>query len=123
MKVCTIAGRLTKDCQVQENEGRQFATFSVAVDDGYGQNKGVMFFDVTYHRSAVAQYLTKGTKVCVSGELKQREYNGKTYLSIRAADLSLMGGGKPREEPTRNFQSHQNDMLKSTGHMDDEIPF
>ena len=82
-----------------------------------------MFFDVTYHRSAVAQYLTKGTKVCVSGELKQREYNGKTYLSIRAADLSLMGGGKPREEPTGNFQNRQNDMLNSTGHMDDEIPF
>lgn len=115
MKVCTIAGRLTKDCQVQEKEGRQFATFSVAVDDGYGQNKGVMFFDVTYHRSAVAQYLTKGTKVCVSGELKQREYNGKTYLSIRAADLSLMGGGKPRDEQTSAPQ--QREM------MDDEIPW
>ena len=116
MKVCTIAGRLTKDCQVQENEGRQFATFSVAVDDGYGQNKGVMFFDVTYNRSAVAQYLTKGTKVCVSGELKQREYNGKTYLSIRAADLSLMGGGKPRDEHTTNPKPAMADM-------DDEIPF
>ena len=116
MKVCTIAGRLTKDCQVQENEGRQFATFSVAVDDGYGQNKGVMFFDVTYHRSAVAQYLTKGTKVCVSGELKQREYNGKTYLSIRAADLSLMGGGKSRDEQTTQPQP-------AMAGMDDEIPF
>jgi len=75
-----------------------------------------MFFDVTYHRSAVAQYLTKGTKVCVSGELKQREYNGKTYLSIRAADLSLMGGGKPRDEYTSQPQP-------AMAGMDDEIPF
>ena len=115
MKVCTIAGRLTKDCQIKENEGRQFATFSVAVDDGYGQNKGVMYFDITYHRSAVAQYLTKGTRVCVSGELKQREYNGKTYLSIRASDLSLMGGGASRDGQTPPPQQHHA--------MDDEIPF
>ena len=121
MKVCTIAGRLTKDCQVQENEGRQFATFSVAVDDGYGQNKGVMFFDVTYHRSAVAQYLTKGTKVCVSGELKQREYNGKTYLSIRAADLSLMGGGKPRNEQSSGHLENRRSDWETDG--TDEIPF
>lgn len=123
MKVCTIAGRLTRDCQVQTYEERQFASFSVAVDDGYGQNKGVMYFDVTYRRSGIAQYLTKGTRVCVSGDLRRREHDGKTYLAINASDVSIQGGGKPREEPTGNFQNRKNDMLNSTGHMDDEIPF
>jgi len=116
MKVCTIAGRLTKDSKIQENAGGQFAAFSVAVDDGYGQDKGVMFFDVTYYRTKVSEYLTKGTKVVVAGELKQREYNGKTYLSIRASELSIMGGGKPRDEQTSQPQP-------AMAGMDDEIPF
>ena len=116
MKVCTIAGRLTKDSQVQANEGREFVTFSVAVDDGYGANKGVMFFDVTYNRTGVAPYLKKGKQVVVSGELKQREYNGKTYLSIRANDLALTGGGAQRDEHTSQPQP-------AMANMDDEIPF
>lgn len=120
MKAITIAGRLTKDGQVQENEGRQFATFSVAVDDGYGENKGVMYFDVTYHRSAIVQYLSKGTRVAVSGELKQRMYKDKTYLQIRASDVSLMGGGRPKEEQ-RYDQPDQNP--GNTGELESEIPF
>ncbi len=116
MKVCTISGRLTKDSNVQTNEGREFVTFSVAVDDGYGQNKGVMFFDVTYNRTGVAPYLKKGKQVVVSGELKQREYNGKTYLSIRANDLALTGGGQGRPDPA-------SDTPPPSDSLDDEIPF
>ena len=115
MKNISIAGRATKDCEVKQNQDRSFATFSVAVDDGFGPDKGVMFFDVTYHREGVADFITKGTRVAVTGELKQREYNGKTYLSIRASDLALMGGGKPKED-----QSGGN---TSPADMDDEIPF
>ena len=115
MKNISIAGRATKDCEIKENQGNSFATFSVAVDDGYGPDKGVMFFDVTYHRAKVAEYITKGTIVGVTGELKQREYNGKSYLSIRASLLSIMGGGKPKDD-----QSGGN---VNPADMDDEIPF
>lgn len=115
MKNISIAGRATKDCEVKQNQDRSFATFSVAVDDGFGADKGVMFFDVTYHREGVAQYITKGTRVAVTGELKQREYNGKTYLSIRASDLALMGGGKPTDGQTGGNVNPAD--------MDDEIPF
>jgi single-strand DNA-binding protein len=116
MKVCTIAGRLTRDCQVQTYEERQFASFSVAVDDGYGKNKGVMYFEITYYRSGIAQYLTKGTRVCVSGDLRRLEHNGKTYLTISASDVSIQGGGKPRDEHTSQPQP-------AMAQMDDEIPF
>jgi single-strand DNA-binding protein len=115
MKNISIAGRATKDCEVKQNQDRSFASFSVAVDDGYGENKGVMYFDVTYHREKVAEFITKGTGVAVTGELKQREYNGKTYLSIRASLLSIMGGGKPKEDQTGGNVNPAD--------MDDEIPF
>lgn len=120
MKVCTIIGRVTKDSQIQENERGGFLKFSVAVDDGYGANKGTIFFDVDYNRTGIAQYVTKGTQVGVSGELKTREYNGKTYISIRANDVKLLGGGK--REQQGSFQQH-NQASAPADDFGDQIPF
>ena len=117
MKAITIVGRLTKDGEVQQNERGEFVRFSVAVDDGYGVNKSTMFFDVTYNRAQIAQYLTKGTNVAVTGELKAREHNGKTYLSVRPNDVKLLGGGK--REPVY----HQEHEAPQRNAFNDEIPF
>lgn len=125
MKVCTIIGRVTKDSQIQENERGGFLKFSVAVDDGYGANKGTIFFDVDYNRTGIAQYVTKGKQVGVSGELKTREYNGKTYLSIRANDVKLIGGQERQQvmhtehEPQRAAEGQ----TFSENQLDDKIPF
>ena len=116
MKAITIVGRLTKDCEVQQNEKGGFVRFSVAVDDGYGQDKGSMFFDVTYNRTQIAQYLNKGTTVAVTGELKAREYNGKTYLSVRPSEVKLLGGGKRDAVKHTEWQAPQREF-------DDSIPF
>ena len=126
MKVCTIIGRVTKDSQIQENERGGFLKFSVAVDDGYGANKGTIFFDVDYNRTGIAQYVTKGKQVGVSGELKTREYNGKTYLSIRAKDVKLISGGQQRQEVMHTEHEPQRMAEGQTfteNELDDEIPF
>jgi single-strand DNA-binding protein len=55
----------------------------------------------------VAPHLTKGTPETVSGDLGPREHNGKTYLTIRVADVTLQGGkasgggGGESQEPAR----------------------
>jgi len=99
MKAITIAGRTGRDCEVQAYEGREFITFSVAVDtyDRKTKQKGVMFFDCSYNRTGLAQWMKKGTPVCVSGEFVAEEYNGKTYLKVRANDITLLGSA-PKEE-------------------------
>ncbi len=98
MKSITIAGRCTKDAEVRRTQdGTEVAGFSVAVDDGFGQNKSTLFFDCSIwgkRADKLAPMLTKGKQVTVSGDLGQREYNGKTYLTIRVADVTLQGGGK-----------------------------
>lgn len=116
MKAITIVGRLTKDGEIQQNERGEFVRFSVAVDDGYGVNKSTMFFDVNYNRAQIAQYLTKGTNVAVTGELKAREHNGKTYLSVRPNDVKLLGGGKREPVQHTEWQAPQREF-------NDEIPF
>lgn len=124
MKVCSIVGRLTKDCRIQENAKGGFVAFSVAVDDGYGANKSTIFFDIDYNRTRIAKYLTKGTQVAVSGDLKTREYNGRTYLGIRANEVKLIGVNKNKPEyQDGGTSSHTEHDKPATSDMDDEIPW
>ena len=132
MKAITIAGRLGKDAETRNTQaGDQVTGFTVAVDEGFGDKKRTLWFDCSFwgkRGAAVAQYLTKGSSVTVSGELSTREYEGKTYLTVRAHDLTLQGG---------NSQSGQRDSgqgystqrppaagnVDNPSDMDDSIPF
>ena len=97
MKSITIAGGIGRDAELRTTQqGDKVAGFSVAVDDGVGQNKGTIWFDVSVwgkRAEALAQYLTKGSRVAVSGDLGTREHNGKIYLTVRADQITLLGGG------------------------------
>lgn len=95
MKNINIAGNIGKDAVVRRTQnGDAVAGFSVAVND---RQKNTTWFDVSLwgkRGEALAQYLTKGTQVAVSGDLTTREHEGKTYLGVSANDVTLMGGGK-----------------------------
>lgn len=98
MKTISIAGGIGRDAELRTTQnGDKVAGFSVAVDDGVGQSKGTIWFDVSIwgkRAEALAQYLTKGTGVAVSGDLGRREHNGTTYLTVRADQVTLLGGGQ-----------------------------
>jgi|TARA_R110000796_G_scaffold194958_1_gene311350 single-strand DNA-binding protein len=117
MKQITIAGRLTRDAEVKTFEKGSIVSFSVAVDDGYGDKKTTIYFDCSYFRTSVAQYLKKGTPICVSGEFKINESNGKTYLKIKTQELQMMG--KATVQDNNSSQSYDQ---KEQG-IDDDIPF
>ena len=134
MKAIVIAGRLTKDAQLRTTQnGDKIASFSVAVDDGYGQNKGTLFFDCSLwgkRGDNLSPLLTKGKPVTVSGELGIREYEGKTYLTIRVNDLDLQGG-KPQDSGGSSrgydggYDQPRNGAPAGGGpsDFDDELPF
>lgn len=123
MKQIVIAGRVTKDAQVRTTQnGDKLASFSVAVDDGWGDNKRTLFFDCTQfgkRGESVAPMLTKGKQVTVSGDLSTREYEGKTYLTIRVNDVTLQGGGS-RDNGNGSYQEPQSG---GRSDYDDEVPF
>lgn len=115
MIVVTVAGALGKDAVVKSTQGGdQLCTFSVAGSVGYGDRKQTIWFDVTKWGKGsdkLAGMLPKGTKVTVSGELSQRDHEGKTYLQIRADHIALQGerqsadsgrgGGSGQSRPSR----------------------
>ena len=126
MKSITIAGNIGKDAVTRHTQQVDSVTsFSVAVEERTGQSKRTIWFDCSVwgkRGDALAQYLTKGGKVAVSGDLSTREHDGKTYLTVRASEVTLLGGNQ-REDVSRQQAPAQGARTGGVPDLDDEIPF
>jgi single-strand DNA-binding protein len=124
MKQITIAGNITRDAELRTTQqGDKVTGFSVAVND---RNKQATFFDCSLwgrRGEALAQYLTKGSRVCVSGDLSTHEHNGKTYLKVNASEVTLMGGNSGDREPRDDYNAPQQGKSPASIDFDDDLPF
>ena len=129
MKTITIAGNLGRDAEHKTTSNSEFCSFSVAVDDGWGDNKTTMWFDVTrWGKGAdgLARTLRKGSKVAVSGDLTTREHNGKTYLQVRADKVTIQSTPGTGQSQASNQGGPNNSFPTDGQHgadLDDDIPF
>lgn len=129
MKNITIAGRITRDAVTRTTQqGDKVTGFSVAVDDGFGQNKRTLFFDCSLwgkRGDALAQYLVKGASVTVAGDLSTREHDGKTYLTIRVSEITLQGGKSDGQQRGGGYGAGGSPSSQPSGRpdFDDSIPF
>lgn len=109
MKNITIAGNCTKDAEMRHTQsGSKVAGFSVAVNGFENGEKTSTFFDVSIwgkRGESVMQFAKKGAKICVTGELGTREYNGKTYLTVNGTDFTPMGGGQDSQSSQQSSGS------------------
>jgi len=102
MNVYTFTGRLARDCETRFTQGGMaICSFTVAVDYGFGDNKGTNWVRCSLFgkraEGKLPQYLVKGTQVAVSGELRVREYtdndgNKRTSVDANVNSLDLIGG-------------------------------
>lgn len=99
MNNITIAGSLGKDSEVRYlPNGDPVASFSVA--DSQGKEKPTIWWNCQLfgkRAESLAQYLTKGQAVAVSGTVTEREWTDKDgqkrkSMDIRVADVALQGG-------------------------------
>ena len=130
MKNIVVAGNIGKDAVVRTTQtGDSVTGWSVAVEERTGQDKRTVWFDVTLwgkRGSALAQYLTKGTRVAVAGELSTCEHEGKTYLTVKADQVTLMGGGEKREHvamPPGYEGTTPADADRGRSDLNDDLPF
>ena len=121
MKNITIAGNIGKDAEARITQtGDKVTSWNVAVEDRQGKEKQTIWFSCSLwgkRGESLAQYLTKGSKVSVSGEFSTREHEGKTYLSIKADQVTLMGGGKQDNGGTYGKTTARDDLD------DTDLPF
>ena len=131
MNVFTVTGNIGKDCEVKSFGGSSVCNFTVAAKSGFSDKAQTIWLDCALWgkqaESGLVQYLTKGQQVAVSGELGSREHNGKTYLTLRVNNISLVGGkseGAPAA-PAKPSQPAQQQPAQQEPNFDfdDDIPF
>lgn len=107
MNVWTFTGRLGADAELRSTQsGEKVLSFRVANDVGFGDRKSTQWVECSLwgrRGEAVAQFLTKGKQVCVSGELTLREFQKRdgsagSGLSVRVNEVDFMGGGRDSGE-------------------------
>jgi single-strand DNA-binding protein len=99
-----LIGRLGKDPEVKEFSDSKKATFTIATDDVYKNQKGEKIRDTQWHNivmwgklAGVAEkYLKKGQEIAVEGKLVHRIYETggekKYFTEINVNDLVMFGG-------------------------------
>lgn len=93
-----LIGRLTADAELRTTtSGKSVTTFSLAVNDGFGEKQKAYFFNVVVWgkgAEAVANYTHKGSKVAVTGKLTSRSYDDKNGNKRTAIEVvaDMMGG-------------------------------
>ena len=148
LNVFTASGNIGKDCESRVTPaGKTIAQFSLPVKSGYGENEKTSWvtcklFGVKAEK--LPQYLTKGTKVTVSGEfvLEQWEKDGVKHsmpcVLVNALDFggskSEQGGsqqvglGQPvaapqQQAPAQSQQAPQNQAPAQQQDWESDIPF
>lgn len=98
MMTLTVAGNVGKDAVLRRTHDDQpVLNFSVAVTKVERGERSTQWVDCSLwgrRGEALAEYVTKGSKVTVVGEAGLVEHNGKTYMKVRAYDIELQGGGR-----------------------------
>ena len=129
MQCVSIVGNLGQDSELRySNGGKPIVTFSAAVTTGHGEYEHTEWFNCVAFGERftnVAQYLTKGKTVGVTGKLKTRSWDdqdGKKHYRTELVidELTLLSNG----------DSHGGNDKSGPGNADDvpvgdpeEIPF
>jgi single-strand DNA-binding protein len=143
MNIMNFTGNLGRDAERRDVSGNSVINMVVAVKSGYGDNEQTLWMDCAiWGKRAEGQlidYLKKGQRVSVSGELGSREYDKdgqtRTALTIRVGHIGLEGKSEVQQQsggyqqPAQQSQQ-QNQQQAPQRHQpagmddfDDDIPF
>ena len=113
-------GNVVRDAELKIVGAKEtpLATFSIAVNQGYGDNEHTSFFNMQMwgvKAEKLAQYLVKGKKVVVSGEPKQERWDtdaGKrSKVVVTVLNITLVSTGDNSGNRTVDPASTGNDNI------------
>lgn len=102
-----LMGRLTRDPEIRHTgTGRAVCSFTVAVDNGYGENRQTDFINcVAWNNQAefLGKYFTKGMMIIVAGRISTRTWDGqdgkRNYVTeVIASEINFGETKKSRNE-------------------------
>lgn len=126
MQFITITGRVGSAAETRTVGSGTVTNFSLAVDQGWGDRKTTNWYRIAIwgdRGQKLSQYINKGEKITVTGELEIGEYNGKPQYEVRAADVDCFMAGKSEQggggsQPARPVAAPTDAMLDA-----DDVPF
>ena len=122
----TVAGNVGRDAQLRFTQGGDpVLGFSVAVDmgkDKNGSKRDAVWVNCSIwgkRAESLETYITKGTKLVLTGRPGVNVYEGKGSLTLSVNDLTFMGGSQQQrsDEDRGGYDEPPRDDL------DDDIPF
>lgn len=131
----TASGNLGKDCEQRWTpNGKAVASFSLPVKQGYGEHEKVSWVICKMFGTKaekLPQYLTKGTKVTVTGEFVMEEWtsqNGEKksapVIIVNQLDFGGSNNQAGSQQPVRQPQQQQAPQNEPPMDWDsDPIPF
>lgn len=130
MNKVILTGRLTKDVDVKYTQnGKCVALFSMAVN-GFKKEDVYFFNIVAWNKTAelCGNYLTKGSKVLIEGQLTTRSYEDnsgskRTVTEIIASNVEFLESKKQNEQQTTMQQVPQHYNTFGAVQQNEEIPF
>ena len=111
MNKLIISGNLTKDMDVMVTKNdMNIGKFTVAVNNGYGENTNTQFYPVVMFGKrveALQKYLLKGAKVIIEGQIdynsvQDDEGNWKNYFQVIANDIDIVKFVEREEDNKKN---------------------
>lgn len=122
MNNVNLIGRLVKDSDLADIGANKTPkmTFTIAVDDGFGDNKRTYFIQCELwgkRAESLFDYMVKGTQVAVNGKLTTGSYDNKegkkvytTTVNVNEVDLLKIPKtdepkDEPKEEPKRTTRT------------------
>ena len=121
MNKVIISGNLTKDMDVMVTKNDvNIGKFTVAVNNGYGENTNTQFYPVILFGKrveALQKYLLKGTKVIIDGQIdynsiQDDEGNWKNYFQIIANDIDIVKLVEVQEEDKKSNSKYKKNYRK-----------
>lgn len=118
-------GNLARDPEIRYTAaGKAVASFSIAVNEGYGENQKATFIPiVAWDKLAeiCGNNLSKGRKILVEGRMQVRNYEGKDGIKryvteIVAQNIEFMDGKK---QPNNNDPTG----MGTEVYPEEEVPF
>lgn len=131
MQNLTIAGNVGNVKNLKDVGGDKVLNFSIAVDNGKdksGEKREPTWFDCALwgkRAESLAPYITKGSKLVVSGRPGARSHENKAYLQVTVNELSFMGGGEQRQGGGggQEYSTQTASKPRETYDLTDDIPF
>ena len=90
-----IIGNVVADAELKQSKsGNQYVSFTVAVNEGNGDEKRTTYYDVGTSKTGILNYIKKGRTIYVSGRLSLSAVcrDNKAYLNayVTASEIDLM---------------------------------